>query len=239
MLHQLDIYLENADLSEVYSELAIKIHGFLMCKIDKVFAGKLHEQGVNPFSIFAVPSAGGFIVRLSALTDEALQLIDVLEKERRIIVKGAQEPLKIIKAERAPSIGFDEIQQLFHKRKYKITFVTPAMYKSQGVLCFDTRLENYFNSVIQKMNLFENTSFTMEDVHEALGRTTISDYSFSSANYFLSGHNVKGMTGEAFITIKSNGMLLNFTNTLLGYSVYSGVGGKTPLGMGGFLLEEV
>ena len=31
MLNQIDIYLHNADISTLYSDLGIKLHGFIMC----------------------------------------------------------------------------------------------------------------------------------------------------------------------------------------------------------------
>ena len=66
MLNQLDIYLRNTDISERYSDLGIKLHGFVMTNINKNYAILLHTQEPRPFSLFVYDSGDGFVTPTSS-----------------------------------------------------------------------------------------------------------------------------------------------------------------------------
>jgi len=53
----------------------------------------------------------------------------------------------------------------------------------------------------------------------------------------LGGKNIPSMTGSCDIIINSTGEQLRKIKLLLGYATYSGIGAKTSLGMGGFLVR--
>jgi len=66
---------------------------------------------------------------------------------------------------------------------------------------------------------------------------TITRYIYESKNFFLGGKTIPAMTGSCDIIINSNGEQLKKIKLLLGYATYSGIGAKTSLGMGGFLVR--
>lgn len=71
MIYQSDFITDDIDASELYSGLGVKLHGAAMKLIKSSYAEFLHQKEHHPFSIFAVPNDGGFVIRVSALNDEA------------------------------------------------------------------------------------------------------------------------------------------------------------------------
>jgi len=120
MLNQIDLYVECKDTSSLYSDIAIKIHGFIMKIIDTNYAEKLHKQELNPFSLFAFPIQDGFIIRVSTLNDEAFQIIEALKGMSEIRIYGISEPVLVKKVENYPPVSLEYLANYATKRKYKL-----------------------------------------------------------------------------------------------------------------------
>lgn len=236
MLHQLDLYIRSADLSSLYSSLAVKLHGYIMSKIDTRYAGYLHGLDVNPFSLYLYDSGSEFIMRLSALNDEAAQILDKVEKTRSIVIYGLNSSLTVEYAKRANPISIADIGEAVKARGYQIRFVTPATYKTAGKYCNMPVLHKLFKPVINKINIYEHTGFNEESLEHLFSLVRIDAYRFDSASYRVGCTDIPSMTGYADISLHAEGDELALIRLLLGYAVYSGAGAKTSLGMGGFLL---
>jgi len=237
MLNQLDIYLRSADISPLHSDLGIKIHGFIMSKINTTYANFLHTQEPRPFSLFVYNSGYGFVCRISTLNDEALQVINMLENIDKIIVYGIDKSLFVEKIDRCNSINVAEISNIMTKKKYTIDIITPATRKTTGEYTNPPDLCKYFNSVASKLKFYEKISIENSELEELFSNIKMNKYSFESKNFMLGGKNIPSMTGNCDITINSNGEQLKKIKLLLGYASYSGIGAKTSLGMGGFLVR--
>ncbi|MDD4774346.1 MAG: hypothetical protein PHZ09_12220, partial [Eubacteriales bacterium] len=157
MLHQLDMYIKSTDLTPLYSALAVKLHGFVMSKIDTRYAEYLHRLDINPFSLYLYDSGRGFILRLSALTDRAAQILDVMEDIREIVIYGLDAPLEVEHTRRAAPASLDDIGKVVGKRGYQMRFVTPAAYRSAGKYRNMPLMHKLFKSVINKININERT----------------------------------------------------------------------------------
>ena len=66
MIYQSDFITDDINASELYSGLGVKLHGAAMKLIKSSYAEFLHQKEHHPFSIFAVPNDGGFVIRVSA-----------------------------------------------------------------------------------------------------------------------------------------------------------------------------
>ena len=237
MLNQLDIYLSNSDISSLYSDLGIKLHGFIMSIIDTHYAELLHKQEPRPFSLFVYNSGNGFVCRVSTLNDEAVHILDVLYKQEKIVVYTDKKPilLNVEKISRSNPINAIDIPEILSKNKYTLEIVTPATRKTSGEYTNPPDLCKYFASVVNKLQTYENISFERDEVSELFAGIKLNRYIYESKNFLLSGRSIPAMTGSFDISIKSGQS--EKLKLLIGYATYSGIGAKTSLGMGGFLVH--
>jgi CRISPR-associated endoribonuclease Cas6 len=234
MLHQLDIYLKNSDISGLYSDLGIKLHGFIMSKIDPRYANLLHTQEPRLFSLFVYDSGNGFVCRISTLNDEAAQILDVLENQDEIVVYTGRKPtmLQVESTARATPINTADIPTILSQNHYTLDIVTPATRKTSGRYSNPPDLSKYFTSVVNKLAAYENISIEHSELEQIFASVKINRYMYESRDFMLSNKKIPAMTGSVDITVKSEPAKL-----LLGYATYSGIGAKTSLGMGGFLIR--
>lgn len=132
MIYQSDFITDDIDASELYSGLGVKLHGAAMKLIKSSYAEFLHQKEHHPFSIFAVPNDGGFVIRVSALNDEAACIIEGFRKAKRLKIYGIEQPVRIVGENPAPAIRADSSGELIRGNSCRMAFVTPAMFKSQG-----------------------------------------------------------------------------------------------------------
>ena len=238
MLNQIDIYLKKSDISSLYSDLGIKLHGFIMSKIDTKYAGLLHEKEPRPFSLFVHDSKDGFVCRVSTLNDEAEQIIAMLEDIDKITVYGMDEPLVVEHNHRSIPIDAADIPEILGKNKYRLDIVTPATRKTSGRYTNPPDPQKYFGSVANKLWEYEHIEIGHEEFEALFAEMTMSRYHFESSSFALAGKKIPSMIGNADISLKS-GADTKKLKMLLGYATYSGIGAKTALGMGGFLMREM
>ncbi len=93
MLKQYDFSFSSQGIGNVYSELAVKIHGVLMHSVPGEIAVKMHEKKYHPFSLFCVPSEDGsrIITRVTALCEDADSIVDTASSLDTIDIKGMGE----------------------------------------------------------------------------------------------------------------------------------------------------
>ena len=130
-----------------------------------------------------------------------------------------------------------DIPSLLIKKKYKIDIVTPATRKTSGEYTNRPDLCQYFTSVANKLKVYEDISIENSELETLFANIKMSRYNFESRSFMLGGKNIPSMTGSCDITIHSDSGQSEKIKLLLGYATYSGIGAKTSLGMGGFLVR--
>ncbi len=236
MLRQIDIYTKADGDNALFSDLSVKIHGYMMSRIGKEKAEEYHKKSLRPFSLYTVDAGEFFITRVATLQDEAAELISLFESTEKIRIFGLADNLRIIRLDRAPDADVATLAAALSGEKYRLDVLTPAQYRSGGVLCHNPELPKYFQSVAAKLSLYEGVFFSKEQIEAAFQSIKINSYSLKSASFKTGGHGVKGMIGYVDI---------DFTNaddsakTLLAYATYSGIGGGTAQGMGGIILTPL
>ena len=233
MLYQTDIYTSAANVSEIYSELAVKIHGAAMKAVPTEYAEKMHEKTYHPFSIFTVPYEGGFIIRASALCDEAKCITDSLAGKNTFRIYGLNEALAVTGTDPASPLDAKTVGEHLKGRGCRITFVTPAMIKTCGKPSAKPDIPAYFKSVINKYNAFENADISYDDFIAAFNNAIIDNYELRSVKYNVTGHIFPGMMGFCDIIFPKDSGQAALLKQVIAYGTYSGVGGKTAMGMGG------
>ncbi len=237
MLYQTDIYTAPADISDVMSDISVKIHGAAMNAIPKDYAVKMHEKGYHPFSVFTVDSGSGLLIRVSALCDEAKVISDALCSLSSIKVFGVSEPIKITSCENADPINAADAEKYISERSCTLEFVTPAMIKTKGRPSAAPDICGYFRSVINKYNTFENDAISFNEFKEAFGSADFDSYHLESTKYNVSGNIFPGMIGSCKLYFPKDKQQNTLLRRMIAYATYSGVGGKTGQGMGGLVVR--
>jgi CRISPR-associated endoribonuclease Cas6 len=236
MLNQTDIYTSDGDISDIKSDITVKIHGAVMTLIKAEYAEKLHKQEYHPFSIFTLPRQGGYLIRISSLNTEAEQLASVLCKEKKLTIFGMSEPLEIVGYDKSSPVRAEMLEEYVTQNICRLNFVTPAVIKTGGKPCCKPDIAKYFYSVILKYNAFEKNQLSFNDFQNAFDSADFGSFSLQSVFYNVSGNNYPGMTGFCDVKLPKNRDQADLLKKVFAYATYSGVGGKTALGMGGFIL---
>lgn len=239
MLHQTDIIARDVDLTNLYSDLSVKIHGYIMSVINSELAKKCHNGQLQPFSIYSIKTAGNIIIRISALTDEAEPIIDVVARSSSIDIVGIQGGLIIERVVRYPDADLSSLVDSFKYNSIRLHFATPAMFRSAGFQRHIPDIPTYFESVIQKLKLFEDICISKDDIKNAINDVKFRDYSLYSDRFLTGSRYIYGMKGKIDAILPSSGCSSDILRTVISYATYSGVGGQTTQGMGGFFIERL
>lgn len=236
MIYQADFITDSVDTSGLYSDIGVKIHGAAMGAIKRSYAEFLHCKEYHPFSIFTVPADERIIIRVSALNDEAHCVIEGFRRMETLTIYGLSEPIRIAEYSTAPPISAAAVGELITGDECRMAFVSPAMFKSGGKICCFPEPQRYFYSVICKYNMFESDELSYEEFCAAFADGETGDYQLSRSKYNVSGNVFFGMTGYIDYRFPRDSRSRELLKRVLAYAAYCGVGGKTGMGMGGFVI---
>lgn len=93
----------------------------------------------------------------------------------------------------------------------------------------------HFLSVIRRMNEFEGTAIDFDAFRKALYCCRFGEWELRQFRYNISGIQIPGMTGFVDMELPDdeNG---EFLRRIFVYASFSGTGGRTGMGMGGFAI---
>lgn len=247
MISSMKIVLENQNQYDY--NIGSIMHGALMQKInDKRYAEIIHENNLKPFSqhIYCDKAANKLIWRISSLDNEAFEnIILPLIKEdfSSIYLENKKYSLNVVE-KKYESIKYkDFVEKHFTttdlKRFYKMIFITPTSFKSNGEYQIFPSIELIFKSLLSKWNGFsKEISLEDESLLEHLCEyTKISNYSLKSTKFHLERTKINSFIGNVVFRMNGPEQLTKITRMLLEFSKYSGIGIKNALGMGGVLFE--
>lgn len=236
MIYQTDFITDSVDTSKLYSDIGVKIHGAAMGLVKRSYADLLHSKDYHPFSIFTVSADGRIIIRVSALNDEAHCIIEGFRKAEVLRIYGAGE-FRFKEHSEAPPIDAAKAGELIVGDRCRMAFVSPAMFKSDGkIRCFP-ETEKFFYSVIRKYNKFENAALSYDEFCAAFAEGETGDYQLGRTGYNVSGNILFGMTGYIDYRFPKDVRCRALLKRVFAYATYCGVGGKTGMGMGGFVIS--
>lgn len=210
-----------------------------MKAISSEYAEKLHVSGYHPYSVYVFPYGSGFVIRVSALNDEAKEILWGMCSLSEIKLYGADEPMIITDRKPYDPVDVCELGSELSGEGCRIEFVTPAMIKTGGRTTARPDIPAYFYSVIQKYNSFEEKKIAYSDFLEAWDNSSLKEYELRSEKYNVSGHVFPGMTGFCDVIFPKNEKQKRLLRLVLSYASYSGVGGKTGMGMGGLSVQSL
>lgn len=240
MLYHTDLVFSDSELDNLYSGLAVKLHGALMKLIPEDEAEILHNNSLQPFSLFTmhIPDENLVLARLSVLTDEWKHLCDVLASCPSLKIYGMKHPLVLQNVSKNATPDIQDEAALLCSDKVRLHILSPAIYRSSGKSYCTPVLSRFFRSVIEKYNKFikpldEQAALSIIDgLH-------IQSYQLSGNQYNISGNIYNGMTGFTDIIMPKKTDDALVLKQLLAFAQYSGIGAKTAVGMGGITVENI
>lgn len=240
MIHQLDFTLNTRLVSDLDSELAVKLQGALLNQIPGNLAEELHRQELRPYSLYVYPQdEKSFRGQLTVLEDRAFALLEAVMKMDSFTICGNPQPAILSERHYSGSINFCESLPAFQRTKLRINFVTPAMYKLHSVPCSFPDLPRLFHSVIVKLNKFEGIELSEEQFREALAEVRVAEWKLNNVQYRVTGRVQPGMIGYAELILPQDKLMRETLTKVLFYAEFCGVGARTAMGMGGFSVQDI
>lgn len=235
MLYQTTVSYSLSGTEEIRSNLGVKLHGSLMNLIPEKMAEELHQSLFQPFSLYALNKGEIGVVKVCGLTDQAKIICNAFANEAGLEIFGMDCLLtKICSMEENPVTPNEAAEKIPNRLRLK--FVTPAAIKQNKKISATTSLEKYFRSVAEKYAFFEKQDNIYEEFCLHFSRLRIENFSLKSEGFNLGGNILSGLVGYVDLDISRDKGILR---KILAYSLYSGVGAKTAMGMGGITIEEI
>lgn len=240
MIQQIKIKLQPDGKRNFSFQLGSVMQGVIMKLIDDDYAARLHKAELHPYSQYIISHGGTLEWTVSALDDDAGQIIDRLKSDdfKEAFLENRGERLSVISREAALTT-YDELfeQHYISGKAYRfvtLEFVTPTSFKSSGSYLLFPSVFHIFQSLIKK---YDSASDTTEIYDESLmnaidEQIQITDYRLQSTRFYLEKTRIPSFIGR--ITLKINGAseFIRLMNMLLHFAEFSGVGIKTAIGMG-------
>lgn len=221
----------------ILSDFGVKLHGALMNIIPKPLAAYLHTTEIQPFSISCRRQNDIILAVVNALEPRAFPLCETVRECREITVYGMDSPLQLLSSELTAAEQFSSIFGRFMaemppERILRVSLVSPATVKSNGVPSCPPDIVKYFRSVVRKYNTFEQGLLSFEEFEAVFGRIRPERFSLNGSSFNKSGTKLPGLTGFVEIPLPRDNAHAELIAGMAKYAEYSGLGGKTAMGMG-------
>lgn len=226
------------------------MHGLLMEKFNDSEKENLHFQGLKPFTQYlTVDKDSNAIWRVCGLTEkmeERLKEIIAADfKERECYLKQKGYAVKVGKDIKIVEKSYTQIaEESFvkssFKRNFQIRMRTPMGFKKDGEYVIFPSIELIIKSLYSKWQAFSK-ELCLDDEKvctELCENTYIAGYNLKSTRFNLEGISVKSFIGTMKIGQTGPDALVRLGRMLFEYSMFSGIGMKATLGMGGVEIEE-
>ena len=150
MLYQTDLCFAPCSIQDMQSDLAVKIHGAAMKAISSEYAAKMHTNEYHPFSIFTIETDDGLAVRISALSDEASTIPEVLSQQPSIRVYTQQGvcDMPILMQNTSAPLTTEKLALQIPENGCRLVFASPAMIRIQSQPTARPDICAYFYSVV-------------------------------------------------------------------------------------------
>lgn len=227
------------------TNISSAMHGVLMELLPNDIQQQLHtKDGYTPIKqrlLFDSSDVYWEIVCLDKDISESL--INALRELDSVFIEYHRVKIPIVKTT-IEKINPKEFMNIYlnsdsAKRYVSIKLLTPTSFKSNGQYDIFPEVTKIFRSIMFMFDKF-NSEQNMFD-HETLlfikNNVQIIDYKLRSTRFHLEGVRIPSFIGEITFRVNGPAQLVRFVNLLLAYGSYSGIGIKTTLGMGKFVLK--
>lgn len=221
------------------------MQGVMMEHISTDYAGKLHEQGLNPYSQYSVFDRKKNILTwtLNTLNEEAGEkIIDVLMENLPTVIrlKKKQCNLTLISKQITNETNYEKLAAQYLNsdcpafRRVDFKFITSTSFKNNHEYVIFPNQFLVMNSLLNRWNSFagENAIVEQDLALNLAKQTLVADYNLKLVPFYLERTKIQAFKGEYSLYIKTDTMLKNIIYLLSAYAQFAGVGIKTSVGMG-------
>ncbi len=229
----------SADLSYQMSSL---FHGVIMeiLSVDvSDFVDELHLSQLHSYTQHLEHQNDGWHWILTFLNDECEQIMwrehlsqltsfNLIKKDISVTVNK-----KIV-----TELSYKSFNDLFtseeEQHRFRIEFLTPTSFKSEGRYVFMPDLRKIYQSIMLKYDAAVSSESIMDEdvLDEMIKRSFISGYQLRSCSFCLEKVRIPAFLGNIVININGTKTIASFLKMLLKYGEFCGVGIKTSIGMG-------
>lgn len=237
MLARLEMKLDKTE--GLSYQMASSFHGALMELLPEEYGTQLHFSKLHPYAQHLEIREGQWYWIVTALNEEAAeQLIGkILMPLEEIRLKKNELCLKILEKDYR-ELSDRELAFAFYQgrgeRFLTVHFVTPTAFKMNGRYLNYPDIRCIYSNLMNKYDA-SNEQEAMRD-EDTLGQlaehTSICRYDLKSTYFSLEGVKIPSFIGKVTFKFSGSQTMTNFANTLFQFSLYSGIGIKTSLGMG-------
>lgn len=241
---QMELKTENKDV--IPFQKANILQSVLMDRIDSEYAENLHISGLHPYSQSVVNENGINIWTVCTTNEEAYhKIIEPLCEESFSDFEIRHNDWKVsIADKRLYKISRKQFMDKYYfedSEKYiKVSFITPAAFKSQGQYVFYPDLQLLYQSLINKYDeaSVDESLKSDELTAQLVEYSTVTGYNLRSIFYNIGQNRIPAFMGNMTIRINGPQAMVNFVNMLFRFGEYSGIGIKTAIGMGSIKIIE-
>lgn len=230
---QMEIECEQLDYRK-----SSNLQGVLMESIDGVYAERLHESRLNPYSQFILTKDEKKFWYIRTLTEEAYQKIILpVAALQEFTLKNGQIKAAIVRRQIETCQEKTLLEEFYDKqgeRYLNIRFLTPTAFKQNGRYVIYPDLRLLFGSLMRKYSdASERLGMTDDETLDQLvDHSEIVKYHLRTVAFPMEKVNITGFVGTICIHIRGTDTMARYARMLLRFGKYAGVGVKAGIGMG-------
>lgn len=223
-------------------DLGPLLQGVLMERIEPCWADRMHSAPFNPYSQYCIAEGSSVIWVVNTLTSEAYDAITKpllystnlrIRKLDLSVSCGTPQQSRLSRCDLADVIHGSDA------RTFTLKFVSPAAFKSGGAYQTIPSMRLVYQNLLMHYGQVFNADHESdpETVDYLSSHTRVVRYRLHSQTFSLSGKKIPSFMGFMTVSVGGPKTLRGLAHMLFRFGGFAGVGIKTSMGMGGFLVE--
>jgi CRISPR-associated endoribonuclease Cas6 len=246
MLAKIIIKLKTQKNFRISQKMSSVFHGALMEYLDREYVEKLHEGGINPYSQYINNEDGKWYWVISVLNQDAYDNIAavILEKNvRELYLKYHKQTIYFEHIDVVECTWRELVQECFFRNNvsgFQITIKSPMAFKENGKYVIIPSIEKMIKNLFKKFSSTLPSDYLVIDqdtIEKLIVSMNIWKYHLESTVFEVEGVRIPGFTGKMLLSVKGDEEIINLANLLFRFGEFSGMGIKSSLGMGAFIIE--
>ena len=240
MICQFRFQVSAPDGERLPSSRAYALYSFLLSLLPEEYAAFLHEQGETPLSQFLYRDreSGRTVWVVTLFGADAVECIaPVLAELKEATLHTGVYPLTLLERRQfdTPHAFLLAAVESPCPQRMTLQLATPVSFRQNHRYVILPQERLLLQSLLNKWNaVFPTYPLEDEDAIRLLEEGVhLVDYSLRTTRYPLKGTKIPGFSGTLVIEARLAPPIFALWNLLIHFSVYSGIGVKTTLGMGG------
>lgn len=234
------------DKKQKYSyRLGSQFQGWIMENLPTEIVEVLHHSEMNNYAISVTADKDNFYFEINLLNNQAEQVFaEFISKSfEKITLNSASQKDFMILEKQVIELKESQLNRMFYEDsdifEIELNFKTPTSFKLEDQYYYYPEKQFIFSNLMRKYTqCFEgNLSIDNELLVQVINNVNVVEFNIRSSYYPVHRYYVEGFTGRIKLRFKGNQTLTNYALMLLEFGSYAGVGIKTGMGMGNYVIE--